>query len=889
MPLLKIPTAITTSIEAHNKWLQIIKSAQILVEEDTDLQEMALKGLRLKERNLPPEVLGRMYAQYCDLINRLYDAYLNSVHLQRAPYILEIICVFMKRMYELRNELVYLITNDYIFVDTGLTQTRLTPTDIQIVVPYHIAFECRSESIEQVLQKMWKDTVKRQFKKVTTLKSSNTGMLNGSVQECMERITDEESSESEESISSSHTFIPQDFIQANIIQKHERFRRFFMADYRAKCTKSKIYFASKFTEASESMKTSAAILIQKVYRKYMQIKRQRVIDLKRDIILGIIPDPHVQRLKFKEENNKVYERCRKIRCKIKESYIRELENEMTKLIVFRKDNQIDDITDQVLEWFKEWYYGYGFFPSYPHELEGGTLLVIRGDYRTVEEQKEEDEKLLAATKGKTKEQLQQEKLQAEADAQMKAELLKEQKQKKAELLFKQRCNPYSDPGYQAQTSSVMNELIETLQKYRSAWSIYDRYPPDKCADVLYGYIKSLITEDLMCQIHKDCRLYVDELMRLDLKLLIKMHQVMYKRMGWKYPKLSMKKKPKPPAIPRPLNIDSNLLKNMEDIFDLGIITKPKIKIDDIYGDCSYAAYELNIRDPDAKFPPPGYGDIKRRLVLSCVFGSGIEPGAKRNKSVMLLGPERNGKSFLVDAVAGELNAVKIDITPEVFSAVVNKPTRMLSQVFLAARVFQPAVIYMRNVERVFQKKIPLQDKYLNVKSLKIALPKLLKSVSVDDKIIFIATCSNPFVARAKPMVSLFNEMILVPRTDYGSLQMFFYNKLQSIKSMDRDLCVQPIAQILQGYGFGVINEVYDSVMNPERIVRLNINPFSTTEILDCLIKMGAEPTTMEEYQEYIDFYLQNSPLRKVREEFETINEYRDVAYKKIAKKKAVNQ
>lgn len=50
------------------------------------------------------------------------------------------------------------------------------------------------------------------------------------------------------------------------------------------------------------------------------------------------------------------------------------------------------------------YYGYGFFPQYPYDVEGGTIMVLRGDYPTVQEQLEEDALMEALNKGKTKEQ-----------------------------------------------------------------------------------------------------------------------------------------------------------------------------------------------------------------------------------------------------------------------------------------------------------------------------------------------------------------------------------------------------------------------------------------------------------------------------------------------------
>ncbi|XP_045529335.1 IQ and AAA domain-containing protein 1-like isoform X1 [Pieris brassicae] len=650
------------------------------------------------------------------------------------------------------------------------------------------------------------------------------------------------------------------------------------------CRRKRMYFADNVRVAPLYLRRQAAMLIQKVYRRYMQLKRQRVVDTKRDLLLGLIPDPFRKGLNYEEENNKMYLRKRNIRTKLKETYKTAFEKENTRLVVMKKDDQIDDITDHVRTWFREWFYGYGFFPEYPYEIEGGTVMVIRGLYPTIQEKKEDDERYQASMKGKTKEMLKAEAKQAKLDAIQKELAAKEQKKREAEQLFRLRCNPLSDPGYQPQKSQVMGDIVQVLQKYQAAWSIYDQFPPNKCPEAFFGYMQEILTEDVMGQIHLDCRKYVDELMRLDLKLLIKAHQEMYKSVGWKFPKMPTRKKPKAPPVPKPLKINDGVLESFHKIFDLGLVSKPTNKIKEIIGDLNFYAYDVNIRDPNAKFPPPSYGDIRRRLILSCVYGSGIEPGATRNKAVMLLGPQRNGKSFLVDTVCGELNAVKIDITPEVFTAHVDKPAKALTEVFLAAKVFQPTVIYMRNIERVFCKKVAPEDKYLQAKAMAGPLSKLIKQMIPEDKVIFIATCSSPLIAQTKPMVTLFNEIILVPRTDYNSLRTFFYDRLQMIRSMPRDYCVQALAQVLQGYGFGVIVEVFNRVLTPERIVRLNVTPLTPAEFLDPIFQIGLEATTMEEYQEFVDFYIANSPLSMERPQFEKINSIRAVLYDKLVKK-----
>nr|XP_049706955.1 IQ and AAA domain-containing protein 1-like [Helicoverpa armigera] len=711
MSLLKLPVTLTNTIEVQNKWLEILQHAEEIVEEDAEYLHHTEKGMRLKERALPPEILGRNYAKYCDLINKLYDAYLNSVHLQRAPYIQEIINVCIKRMFELRTELTHVIVNDYIYVDGALTQMRLTPADIQIVVPYHFPLESRSENVEQALQKMWTEAIRRKKKRERPKKAKPPPPVQRdswllppapTVAEDAAAAEPEESEEEEETPPPSvHTLIPEIFIQTLTIQRHERFRQWRMADLRSQAAKRTAFHLEKHPDAPIEMKMKAGRLIQKVYREYMKIKRERVKDTKRDILLGLIPDPFRSGPSFFEENNKVYERRRQTRLKITKAYLKELERENIRLLTFRKGDQIDDITDEIRTWFKEWFYGYNYFPEFPYEIEGGTILVVRGDFPTVQEKLEDDEKKLAESKGRTPDQIKEEKARAKEDAKLKAQLAKEAKKKEEETLVKARCNPFTDPGYRLQESHVMHSLMEALRNYRSSWSLFDELPAENYGDVIYGYMKPLLTEELMKEIHLDCRKYVDELMRLDLKMLIKMHQQDFKKIGWKYPKIKPRKKPKKPPVHKPLIFDEKLLKNSEGLFDIGIVTKPTTKLHDIIGDTSYAAYEFNIRDPDATYPLPGVGDIRNRLMLSCILGCGIQHGAPRKKAVMLLGPERNGKSFMADAVAGELNAIKIDITPEVFTAVISRPQKMLSQVFTTARAFQPAVVFMKNVERVF--------------------------------------------------------------------------------------------------------------------------------------------------------------------------------------------
>ncbi|KAJ2943300.1 hypothetical protein O0L34_g12107 [Tuta absoluta] len=96
-PPYKTPVHLDLAIASQGKWLEMVRKGEQLYKDDVDTQKKAQRGLRIKERRLPPEVVGRLYAQYCTLINDMYDAYLNNVQLQRAKYIQDIISVLVKR------------------------------------------------------------------------------------------------------------------------------------------------------------------------------------------------------------------------------------------------------------------------------------------------------------------------------------------------------------------------------------------------------------------------------------------------------------------------------------------------------------------------------------------------------------------------------------------------------------------------------------------------------------------------------------------------------------------------------------------------------------------------------------------------------------------------
>lgn len=57
---------------------------------------------------------------------------------------------------------------------------------------------------------------------------------------------------------------------------------------------------------------------------------------------------------------------------------------------------------------------------------------------------------------------------------------------------------------------------------------------------------------------------------------------------------------------------------------------------------------------------------------------------------------------------------------------------------------------------------------MDPKRLKKDLPKLVKSIKAEDRVLLIGTSCRPFDADPKPFCKVYKKIILIPRPDYSS-------------------------------------------------------------------------------------------------------------------------
>lgn len=141
------------------------------------------------------------------------------------------------------------------------------------------------------------------------------------------------------------------------------------------------------------------------------------------------------------------------------------------------------------------------------------------------------------------------------------------------------------------------------------------------------------------------------------------------------------------------------------------------------------------------------------------------------RSILIGGPKGSGKKSLVYAMCNEVGGILFDLTP---ANIVGKyPGKsglimLMHLVTKVSRLLQPSIIFMDDAEKPFMKKVPKGDR-TDPKRLKKDLPKLIKNIAAEDKVIFIGTSSAPWEADQKLFQQTYNRFIYIPRPDYGTL------------------------------------------------------------------------------------------------------------------------
>lgn len=136
----------------------------------------------------------------------------------------------------------------------------------------------------------------------------------------------------------------------------------------------------------ERKRIVAAEVIQRSYRDYRLRKALKYRNWKRLEMCGLVRKPDDQ---DKPNQNDIDEKLRHKRRERKKEFderlMKALEDEKARILKLKSACIMEDISDDIRQWFKEFYDGTKNFHRYPEEFEGGTIMVIREETKTIEE------------------------------------------------------------------------------------------------------------------------------------------------------------------------------------------------------------------------------------------------------------------------------------------------------------------------------------------------------------------------------------------------------------------------------------------------------------------------------------------------------------------------
>uniref|UniRef100_A0A4W4GSG1 AAA+ ATPase domain-containing protein n=1 Tax=Electrophorus electricus TaxID=8005 RepID=A0A4W4GSG1_ELEEL len=578
---------------------------------------------------------------------------------------------------------------------------------------------------------------------------------------------------------------------------------------------------AKHQDLSVANTDQAAVRIQKVWKGFIQRKKTKQEREEEMIFLGMVMSfPVFSRLLA--EANKARRRARQ----------EEHEEDFQKALVFitsslretEGPDMRETMKDQIRQWFIECHDATGSFPDYPEEEDGGSALIFAAktpqqvdlSRKKRKPTKRQEGKNRQKTKGKDKKQ--------------------------------RRCVHISNT-----VTLVCNALHSSHQ--------------DESKNFSQRHEAELIKEEKRKEIETEIRLQVDELMRQELanwKLAVDRDKGRKAKPSGKKKKGSKSEKKKKKE--KDLTADRTIESLYQELVEQGLL-KPaeNVKLQDYIGDYNYLGTTLRQMDIE---PMPSLSDVRQLIPLYAILPLGsqvLREKAPLVKALLLVGPSGVGKKMLVHAICQETGANLFDLSP--LNLVGKYPGRtglqmMLHMVFKVARLLQPSVVWIGDAEKMFYKKVPKEEKEVNPKRLKKDLPKVLKSIKGEDRILIIGTTNSPLNADLKSLCKVYTKIILIPRPDYGTRYVMWKELIKQNGGMVTSaLDLSSLGKVSDGYTPGQMVRVVRKVLTEHRLQRLTKCPLLAVEFVSHLAKI--DPIFQEE-EEALKAWYAKTPLGKKR-------------------------
>uniref|UniRef100_A0A286ZVD9 IQ motif containing with AAA domain 1 n=1 Tax=Sus scrofa TaxID=9823 RepID=A0A286ZVD9_PIG len=392
-------------------------------------------------------------------------------------------------------------------------------------------------------------------------------------------------------------------------------------------------------------------------------------------------------------------------------------------------------------------------------------------------------------------------------------------------------------------SVFLPTMEEGNNTYRDLWK-----NRDESWNFPQGYDPEMIKEVKRKEVESEIRMQVDELMRQELKNL----------------KLAVNREKESAAKPGKKNKTTESL--YKELVEEGLLIQSlKVNLSDYIGEYSYLGTTLRQVSIE---PMPSLLDVRQLVTLYGILPLGsaaVHEKAPLVKSLLLAGPSGVGKKMLVHAICTETGANLFDLSAANIAG--KYPGKsglqmMLHLVFKVARQLQPSVVWIGDTEKIFYKKVPQAEKAMEPKRLKKQLPKILKLLKPEDRILIVGTTHRPFDAELQSFCRVYQKIILVPRPDYASRYVLWKQILQRNGGVITEaLNVSCLAKISDGFTQGDIVHVVKQVLTERRVRQQQYKPLMAVEFVAALTSMS--PVYQEEEDSFKNWYAK-TPMGKKR-------------------------
>lgn len=402
-------------------------------------------------------------------------------------------------------------------------------------------------------------------------------------------------------------------------------------------------------------------------------------------------------------------------------------------------------------------------------------------------------------------------------------------------------------------SEVVLKFDEFYLDYNTTWATRD-----ETDNYDQGYDRPMARDAVEPMVRKKKEKIVDKMIEAELKNMMVLAKIKQKKK--KKPKKKKAKKPKKIKLPGGKAIfgrdEYDLL---VELIQHNIVKKlPVTKLTDFLGEFNYIHSMLD----DIKEAPydPSMALIRQLVTEYIIFPLGSALVRNRLpehvRSFLFYGPAGTGKTQVVRAIASETNSVVFDLSP--INLLGDPPKfpgkesdKLIAMVFVVAKEFQPALIYIDEAEKVWpakkkkkkgQKKKSKAEMLLEPVRLKKTLGKWrTKWVTDETRITIVACTSEPHEGNKKDFKKFFDKAIYFPFPDYTTRRLMWKTFIvQCGGTLKIDFPLSTLAHISAGYSAGSIKKTVENVLTNYRrskVSDLNLNMFLDGAKTPCALRV----------------------------------------------------